>query len=255
MPPPSISAEGVLIKDLDSGAVIYSKQSKVKFSPASTTKIMTALIALQNFQLEDILKVKTVIKESRVMGLISGEEITLESLLYGILVHSANDAAFVVAENYDGGVEGFVERMNQEAKKLHLENTHFSNPIGFDNEVQYTTAEDLAKLSQVALKNKIFSKIVGTKSITVSDVHFKYFHELTNVNRLLGKIPGMSGVKTGYTQNAGEVLVSEVKKYGHPVLFVILKSQDRFAETVKLIDWVFANFTWTPIEEIIPPEN
>lgn len=183
---------------------------------------------------------------------LTGEKLTVESLLYGALVHSANDAAYALAESYPSGVEKFVEVMNNKARELGLSDTHFTNPVGFDDVTHYTTAVDLAKQAQAALSNKTFAKIVGTKSITVSDVTFTYFHELKNVNELLGKVAGVTGVKTGYTQNAGEVLVTEVKKNGQSVIFVVLKSADRFGDTTKLIDWVFNNYTWVPFADIIP---
>ncbi len=249
---PEVSAQGVLIKDIPSGAIIYSKNENVRFPPASTTKIMTALIGLETYKLDDILVVKTVINNGRKMNLVEGERISFEALLYGTLVHSANDAAYTIAENYPGGVDRFVERMNQKAKELYLTDSHFSNPIGFDSADQYTTAIDLAKQTLVGLSNDTFRKIVSTKSITVSDENFTRFHELKNVNELLGKVAGVSGVKTGYTENAGEILVSEVKKDNRPILLVVLKSKDRFGETTKLIDWVYSNYIWLPLEEIIP---
>ncbi len=249
---PKISAMGVYVLDTPSNVVIYEKNSQEKFFPASTTKIMTALVGLDHYQLEDILTVKTVITEPRRMGLVNGEKISFEALLYGSLVHSANDAAYTIAENYPGGTANFVAMMNKKAASLNLSDTHFSNPIGFDDEDQYITARDLAKLTKIAMHNKIFAKIVSTKSITVSDVTYTYFHPLSNVNELLGKISGVSGVKTGFTQTAGEVLVSEVKKNDREVIFVVMKSQDRFGESEKLINWVFENFAWKPIDEINP---
>lgn len=250
--PPSLSAGAVLVIDIPSNMVIYGKNERQRFFPASTTKIVTALVGLDHFLLDDVLTVKTVIKEGRIMGLISGEELSFESLLYGALVHSANDAAFAIAENYPGGIEKFVSAMNKKADLLYLENTHFTNPIGFDNEENYTTASDLAKIAKVALSNKVFTKIVSTKSITVSDMTYTNFHELKNVNELLGKVAGMSGVKTGFTQTAGEILVSKIERNGREVLFVVLKSSDRFGETKKLISWVFGNIIWKEFSPATP---
>lgn len=248
---PDITAQGVLIIDLPSDMILYQKNASDRFHPASTTKIITALVALDYYQLDDVLSVNRVEAEGRTMKLVSGEKLTFESLLYGALVHSANDAAATIAENYPGGVTKFVEAMNEKAKVIHLDNTHFTNPIGFDDNQMVTTPADLAKLARVALSNKLIAKIVGTKTITVSDISYTYFHPLTNVNELLGKIAGVAGVKTGYTENGGEILVSEVKKNERSVLFVILKSQDRFKETEAMIDWVFNNFRWKPISEVI----
>jgi D-alanyl-D-alanine carboxypeptidase len=250
--PPSVSAQGVYIVDLPSGVVLYQKNQNTRFLPASTTKIATALVSLDHYHLDDVLTVKTVVNEGRVMGLAPGEQITVESLLYGALVHSANDAAFTLAENYPGGITNFIAAMNKKAKELNLSDTHFANPVGFDDGENYTTPSDLAKLAKVAVENKTIAKIIGIKSITVSDVNFTYFHNLKNVNELLGRVSGVAGVKTGFTESGGEILVSEVKRNGKQVLLVVLKSQDRFGETVKLIDWVFANFNWTKIEDVIP---
>lgn len=250
--PPDISAQGIYIVDIPSNVVLYEKNSKERFLPASTTKIATALVALDYYKLDDVLIIKTVLNDGRKMGLVKDEQITAESLLYGALVHSANDAAFSLAENYPGGVASFVAMMNNKVRSLSLTNTHFTNPVGFDDSENYTTPEDLGKMAKSAITNKVFAKIISTKSITVSDVNFTYFHPLLNVNELLGKVAGVAGVKTGFTDSAGEILVSEVKKNGRNVLFVVLKSQDRFSDTVKLIDWVFANFIWKNIAEITP---
>jgi D-alanyl-D-alanine carboxypeptidase len=244
---PNLSAAGILVKDITSGVVLYAKNENAKLAPASTSKVMTAIVSLNHYKLDDILTVNTVITEGKVMGLVSGEKMTMENLLYGALVDSANDAAYALAENYPGGVSKFVTEMNRVALELGLTNTHFENPIGFDNEGQYTTAVELAKQAIVGLQNPEFTKIVGTKSITVADEDFQHFHELKNVNELLGKVPGVSGVKTGFTNEGGEILVSEVKKNGHRVLIVILKSEDRFGETQSLMKWVFDNFEWKSV--------
>ena len=178
------------------------------------------------------------------MDLVEGEKITVENLLYGVLVHSANDAAYTLAENYPGGFSEFIKAMNQKAKELNLENTHFVNPAGFDDNKQYTTAKDLARLSIFALENPLIAKMVGTVAITVSDVDYRYFHALTNVNELLGKVSGVAGVKTGWTKNAKENLINLTKKNGHEVLTVVLGSEERFAETEILTNWIFKNYEW-----------
>lgn len=246
---PPVTAPGIVVMDIASGVVLLEKNPDVKMLPASTTKIMTALIALEKYSMDDVVTVKTVISERQVMGLVTGEKITVENLLYGILVHSANDAAFALAEHFeDGGVEGFISTMNQKATELHLTNTHFVNPIGFDHADQYTTPKDLARLSMYALENPIVNKFVGVAQITVSDTTFTYFHPLKNVNQLLGKIPGVSGVKTGWTQAAGECLVSTAQRNGEKILIVLLGSENRFGETEQLINWTFTNFKWQPVE-------
>lgn len=248
--PPPLTAEGVLVVDLPSGIILYKKNPNLRLPPASTTKIITALVALEYFNPDQVVTVKKVETRGRIMGLFLEEKITVESLLYGVLVHSGNDAAKALAESYPGGERAFVKKMNEKAKELGLKNTHFDNPIGFESPAHYSSALDLFRLTQAALKNKIFAKIVGTPSITVHDQEFKYFHFLENVNELLGKLPGVAGVKTGFTQNAGECLINLDKKEGREILTVVLKSEDRFGETEALLDWVFSNHRW---EEVTPP--
>ena len=173
------------------------------------------------------------------MELIIGEKITVENILYGTLVHSGNDAAFVLADNY--GYYKFVDLMNKKARDLGMKNSYFSNPNGLDSAPQHSTAFDLSLAARELLKNPYLSKIVSTKEISISDVDFKYFHQLTNVNKLLGEIQGLGGLKTGYTENAGENLVSFYKKNGHQFVIVILKSLDRFNDTKNIITWIEAN--------------
>ena len=241
---PQISAEGVMIIDVDSGTSLYEKNPELQLLPASTTKIMTALVALADYRLDEVVTVDTVITTPYVMDLVKGETITVESLLYGILVHSANDAAFALAEHHVGGVAGFVDRMNELTQTYFLQNTHFTNPIGFDDGAHYTTPRDLARLSAVAIKNPQLAKIASTQQITVSDTKFQRFHALKNVNELIGKLPGVSGFKTGWTASAGGCLVTTVERSNHKILIALLHSEDRFGETEQLIDWVYNAFEW-----------
>lgn len=238
---PEISAEGVYIVDLDSFSPFFERNTHQRFLPASTTKIITALVVYDRYKIDDVLTVKRTIQEGQIMGLARDEKITTENLLYGILVHSANDAAYVLADNYKGGVDKFVETMNKKTQEIGMKNSSFKNPAGLDDFGQYTTPFDLALAARGLLNNKTLAKIVAIKNITVSDVDFKYFHTLKNVNKLLGEIPGIGGLKTGYTLDAGENLVSFYKKNSHRFLIVILKSEDRFSDTQKIIDWINNN--------------
>jgi D-alanyl-D-alanine carboxypeptidase len=187
------------------------------------------------------------ITEKTLMGLVSGEQITIEHLLYGALVESGNDAAYALAEHDSSGVDGFVAKMNAKASSLFLSHTHYQNPIGFDDPAQYTTARDLARLTRIALHNDEINKIVGTVSITVPDITYSIFHPLKNVNQLLGKVAGVTGFKTGTTASAGECLVTTVQRKGHKIIVVVLKSTDRFGESEALINWVYNNFQWQPV--------
>ncbi len=243
-PTGEITASGIVILDVDSGVFFYKRNEETPLAPASTTKVLTALVALDSFQLDDIVTVKTVANTGQNMGLVPGERMTVENLLFGALVQSGNDAAYALAENYPGGVPKFVEAMNAKAGELHLTKSRFTNPVGYDDPEHKMTPLDLARLATVALGNKIIAKMVAIPQITVSDVTHSYFHPLKNVNQLLGKIPGVGGIKTGWTEGAGENLVTLVERNGHRIIVVILHSQDRFGETTKLIDWVFGNYRW-----------
>jgi D-alanyl-D-alanine carboxypeptidase (penicillin-binding protein 5/6) len=244
-----VSANSVVVYDLESGVTLYGRNTESMLSPASTTKIMTALVTLEKFQLDDVVTVQTVASDGMLMELVPGEQITIENLLYGALIQSGNDAAWALAEYYPGGVEKFVEAMNAKAAELHLTQTHFTNPVGYDDPAHKMTAMDLTRLAAYSLSNKTIAKMVAIPQIVVSDVTHTYFHTLTNVNELLGKIPGVGGIKTGWTEDAGENLVTLVERDGHRIVIVVLKSQDRFYDTEQLINWVYANHQWLDVEK------
>jgi D-alanyl-D-alanine carboxypeptidase (penicillin-binding protein 5/6) len=243
-----ISASGVVVLDAASGVFLYERGEEELLSPASTTKILTALVALSAYDLDDVVTIELVANDGQVMGLVPGERITVENLLYGALIQSGNDAAWALAEHYPGGEPEFVRAMNERAQELHLTKSHFTNPVGYDDLAHKMTPKDLARLSQVALENKVIAKMVAIPQITVSDVTHTNFHPLTNVNELLGKIPGVGGIKTGWTEEAGENLVTLVERNGHRIILVVLHSENRFLDTALLIDWVFANHQWQVFE-------
>ncbi|MFZ2025318.1 MAG: D-alanyl-D-alanine carboxypeptidase family protein [Microgenomates group bacterium] len=243
-----ISAKSVVIQDLTSGVYVYKRNSTERLSPASTTKVLSALVVLDAMQLDAVVTVGPIMHDGQVMGLVEGEKITVENLLYGMLIQSGNDAGYALAERYPGGFDAFIFAMNNKAAELHLSGSHFTNPVGFDDPNHYMTAEDLARLADVALSNKTIAKMVGIPQITVSDITHTYFHKLSNVNQLLGKIPGVAGIKTGWTEEAGENLVTLMERNGRRVIIVVLKSADRFADTIQLIDWTFANIDWQTYE-------
>lgn len=239
-----VSAGGIVILDADSSVFLYKRNEEELLSPASTTKILTALVALDAYDLEDVVTVGEIANSGATMGLVPGERITVENLLYGALIQSGNDAAWALAEHYPGGVEAFVRAMNDKAAELHLTKSNFTNPVGYDDIAHKITPLDLARLSQTALENHTLAKMVAIPQITVSDVSHTFFHALTNVNQLLGKIPGVGGIKTGWTEEAGENLVTLVERGGHKIILVVLRSRDRFGDTSRLIEWVFANHQW-----------
>lgn len=257
---PNLTAYSAVVKDNDSAVPLYGKNEKLPLLPASTVKIMTALVSLEHYRLDDVLTVEEVFNLGQGMKLVKGEKISVKNLLYGLLVASANDAATLLARGFPGAEKSFVDQMNQKAKDLHLDGTYFTNPTGLDTakdgkllkEYSHTTALDLARLTNWALKNPIFSEMVATKKILVTDISGSIKHELENVNILLGKIEGLKGVKTGWTEEAGECLVSYVERDNHKIITVVLGSTDRFGETTRLIDWAFANYQW---QDIIPSTN
>jgi serine-type D-Ala-D-Ala carboxypeptidase (penicillin-binding protein 5/6) len=246
---PVLSAQGVYAVDLDSGVTLYEKNADASLLPASTTKIVTALVALDTFSPDQIITVgKEVLVIGQKMHLYPGEQMKFIDLLNGLLVFSANDAAETIAYNYPAGYDAFIVAMNLKAKELSMTNSHFDNPIGLDGTSQQSTAKDLVRASEVAMRNPTFSNIVGTKEITLTDVSGKSVYKLKNINELLGNVPGVLGVKTGWTENARENLVTYVERDNHRVMLALLGSQDRFGETKELIDWIFGNYQWREVK-------
>ena len=244
---PLVSAEAVLAVDLDSGVILYQKDPDKTLLPASTTKMMTALVAMEYFSIDQEIRVASFNVEGQKMGLTSGEVISVKSLLYGLLIYSANDAAEALARAYPGGRELFVAAMNLKARELHLDNTHFTNPTGLDGEGLTSTARDLIRLAMVAMQNSLFAEIVGTKTITITSVDGRKVYKLGNINKLLGTVDGNLGIKTGWTEEARENLISEVIRNNHKVVIAVLGSQDRFGESKELIEWIFGSYQWTDV--------
>ncbi|KKQ95870.1 MAG: hypothetical protein UV74_C0013G0475 [Candidatus Woesebacteria bacterium GW2011_GWB1_43_14] len=247
---PVLSAQGVIAKDIKSGVTLYEKNPEKELLPASTTKIMTAVVSLDYYSLEEIITVDRVIVGGQKMGLVNNEEISVKDLLYGLLVYSANDAAEVLAKNYPGGRENFISEMNRKAHELYLESTVFVNPTGLEDPGHISSAKDLVRLSEIAMQDKRFSEIVGTKNWVAKSVDGSQVHYLTNINELLGKVDGVLGVKTGWTENARENLVSFIERGDKQILIALLGSQDRFGETEELINWIFESYDWKNIEYV-----
>lgn len=245
---PILSAQGVYAVDLNSGVSLYEKNSEARLLPASTTKIVTALTALDYFQLDDILTVPNMKIDGQKMGLFQGEKMRFEDLLYGLLVYSANDAAETIAANFPGGRDAFITAMNEKASNLSMSNSYFQNPVGLDGISQFTTAKDLVRVSEVAMRNSVFAHVVGTQKILIKDISGKYAYNIKNINELLGSVNGVLGVKTGWTENARENLVTYIERDGHKIMIAVLGSQDRFGETKELIDWIFGSYVWEPVE-------
>ncbi len=244
IPPPYIFARAMLIKDLATDEVLYQKDANLKLAVGSLTKIMTALVGVEYFRPNSVLIYQgTQISGTRI-GLVKGESLTFRALLFGMLLPSGNDAAYTIAQNYAGGEKEFINKMNEKAVSLSLKNSHFDNPAGFDSADHFSTAEDIAKITQEALKDSQLKRIFATKETEVLSLDKKYQHKLQNLNKLLSEVIGVLGVKTGTTPQSKENLVTLVEREGHQVLIVLLGSDDRFEETKQIIEWVFNNFIW-----------
>lgn len=207
---PEIAARSAVVLDAGSGRCLYAKDADTRGLIASTTKIMTALLICEQCDLSRVVTIppEAADMEGSSMGLAAGEKCAVRALLYGLMLHSGNDAAVALAQACDGSVARFVARMNRRAAALGLHDTHFDNPHGLDSAGNYATAHDLARLTRVAMQNTQFRQVVGTKQITLEG------RAMQNHNKLLWRYPGATGVKTGYTKQAGRILVSSAQKDG-----------------------------------------
>lgn len=239
--PPKISAGAAVVLDTVSGRILYEKNAHSRRAMASTTKMMTAIVAIENGNLDDKVKVSKRAASIRgsVINLQIGEELTLKELLYGMLIKSGNDAAIAVAEHVGGSVEGFAEMMNIKARELGLKDTAFRNPHGLDDNGHYSTAYELAKIARHALKNPVFSKMVGIQSMYITN------RSLNTTNEMLSIYPGADGVKTGYTGKAGRCLVTSVTREDWRIISVVLNCSSRStrAQSSKdILDFAFSNY-------------
>ncbi|MBQ7096511.1 MAG: D-alanyl-D-alanine carboxypeptidase [Clostridia bacterium] len=230
--------------DSASGRILYSHNAQQQMGMASTTKIITAITALENC---DINSVATVSKnaygvEGSSMYLGLGEKLTLEQLLYGLMLVSGNDAATAVAEHVSGSVEKFAELMNQTALKIGATNSSFTNPHGLSDEQHYTTAHDLAKITAYAMKNPKFREIVSTRTKNIPWKDHDYDRHLVNHNKLLSMYDGCIGVKTGFTKATGRCLVSAVERNGMTLICVTLRASDDWNDHMSLYDSTFKEY-------------
>lgn len=242
---PEFSSRAILIKDLTTNTILFQKDSDISLPVASTTKVMTGLVASEYYKDNSVLIIgdSSSVSGSKV-GFPRGDKLSFRSILYGMLLDSGNDAAYALAENYPGGVSAFVDKMNEKAKSMNLLNTHFDNPAGFDSPKHFSSAKDLAIITEEALKNGQLSRVFSTKDTDIVSLDKKNVYKLHNLNKLLSSVKGVLGVKTGYTEIAKENLISFVERAEHRVLVIVLGSNDRFGESTKLIEWTYQNFTW-----------
>lgn len=235
----AISAESAVVVDAQTGRVLYEKQADQQSLIASTTKIMTALIVCEQCNVLDRVKIpkEAVGIEGSSMYLREGEVLTVQELLYGLMLHSGNDAAVALAIYCGGTVEGFAELMNDKARMLGMDDTHFVNPNGLDSPEHYSTARDMAVLASYAMENPIFAQTVSTKTVTVGS------RSLRNHNKLLWQVEGADGVKTGYTRAAGRILVSSATRQGRRLIAVTMNDPNDWQDHKELLEAGFAQYS------------
>ncbi len=238
-PVQAISAQKAILMDAQTGRVIYEKDAYSQSLIASTTKIMTALIVCEQCNVLDRMRIpkEAVGIEGSSMYLKEGEVLTIQELLYGLMLHSGNDAAIALAIYCGGTVEGFVQLMNDKAYRLGLTGTHFENPNGLDSPGHYSTARDLAVLTAYAMQNPIFTQTVSTKTVRVGE------RSLQNHNKLLWRVDGVDGVKTGYTKAAGRILVSSAQRDGRRLICVTINDGNDWADHQLLLEDGFRRYT------------
>ena len=235
----AISAEKAILMDAATGRVLYERNADTESLIASTTKIMTALVVCERCNVLDRVRIpaEAVGVEGSSLYLREGEVLTVQELLYGLMLHSGNDAATALAIYCGGTVEGFAELMNDKARELGLENTHFANPHGLDAPDHHSTARDLAVLAAYAMDNPIFRQTVSTKTVTAGE------RSLRNHNKLLWQVDGAEGVKTGYTRAAGRILVSSASRDGRRLVAVTINAPDDWNDHRALLEDGFSRYT------------
>lgn len=251
---PDVNSRACVVIDRKTNSVLFGKNENSKKKMASTTKIMTATIIIEKCNLTDTIEIskKAAGTGGSRLGLKTGDKITVLDLLYGLMLRSGNDAAVALAEYAGGDINGFAELMNAKALELGLTNTHFETPHGLDSNEHYTTAYELALLSNYALNNPTFAKIVGTKNYTITINGSP--KALSNTNELLGNMEGVYGIKTGFTNGANRCLVTACKRNNIDIICVVLGADTkkfRTIDSIKLINYIFNNFVVYDLESFV----
>ncbi len=237
---PAITASAVVIGDVNSGTTLWTRAADETRPMASLTKLMTALLILENHSMSEVVTVPpeaTTVEGAR-MGILSGEKIRVQGLLKGLLIRSANDAAIALAVFHSGSESAFIEAMNQRAAFLSLKNTHFMNPHGLDAENHFSSARDLFLLSRKVLEFPQVRQIAEIRKTEVTSLYGTFTHEIATTNALLGSGLPVKGLKTGTTKNAGECLITLAENGNFESLIVVLGSEARFADTKKLLSFL-----------------
>jgi len=244
---PFISAKAHLIVDNNSGKIISENNNGITFAPASTTKLMTSLVAIDLYKENDVVTAseECAAIDSTKLWLPAGTSYYVKDIMYGLLVNSAGDAGCILATSKISRSQ-FVDLMNEKAKKLGLNNTHFTNPVGLDgvDGSNYSSVWDLYLLSNQVMENNILRNIVRTKYYTFSDTTGEITVNLENTNKLLWEIPETIGIKTGRTSGAGEVLIYRYDDGEKDITIVVMSSEDRFSDTKELLKWTLSSYKW-----------
>lgn len=252
--PPFTSARQALLIDEASGAILYAKGAHVRTQPASLTKIATAIVAVERGDLDRVVTVDVDARsftDSTLMGLQPGDRFTVRDLLHGLMLASGNDAAIAVGRAVSGSDAAFVEEMNRLVERLGLQDTHFMNPHGLDEPGHYTSAYDIAILSRYGMTMPEFRAVVDAERYTANGSRTIQMESL--ISGLLRWVPGATGVKSGYTDNAGRTLVLSADREGHRIYSVVMNDPDRELDGAGLMEWGFANHVWAAPAPFSPP--
>ena len=249
-----LNSRSCVVIDRLSKNILYGKNETNQVKMASTTKIMTAIVVLENYSLDKTIEVsqKAANTGGSRLGLKTGDKITIRDLMYGLMLRSGNDAAVCLAETVAGSIKEFANLMNEKAQELGLSNTHFESPHGLDSDEHYTTAYELALLSDYALKNSTFLNIVRTKNYTITING--YPKVISNTNELLGNLEGVYGIKTGFTNGANRCLVTACKRGDMDIICVVLGADTknfRTKDSLKLIEYTFKTYQYFNIKNFI----
>ena len=236
---PELTAEAWVLYDAGAGVVIAAKKADQERPMASVTKIMTALVVMDHTELDDLVRISASAADTgeSEIGLVQGERWTVGDLLAAVMVRSGNDAAVALAEHVGGSVEGFATLMNEKAAELGLEHSHFTNPHGLDEEGHYTSAADLVAMATAALQEPYLARLARTSRITFRPDPSGISRVANSTNRLLGVYPGIAGLKTGFTNDAGRVLVAVLERNGRTLIGVVMGSEDHFEDSRRLLDY------------------
>lgn len=243
------ASAGEIVMEAESGRVLYERNSHVQLPMASTTKILTALIIIEDCNLDDMVTVpkEAVGVEGSNVYLQSGEKMSVKNLLYGLMLRSGNDCAEALAIYHSGSVPAFAECMNERAAGYGARNSHFANPHGLPAEGHYTTAFDLSLIACRAIRNDVFREIVSTKSVTVPDGGCGYARTFVNKNKMLFQYFGANGIKTGYTKAAGRCLVTSAEREGMQLVSVVLDSPRMYERSAEILDNCFSSYNYKKV--------